>query len=55
MVLDIETTGLDPYFDEIIEIGALKIINGKIVDKFSQLIKPSQPISAFMRIERNNQ
>ncbi len=48
VVLDIETTGLDPYFDEIIEIGALKIINGKIVDKFSQLIKPSQPISAFI-------
>jgi len=48
IVVDIETTGLDPYFDDIIEIGALKIKNGKIVDKFEQLIKPSSPVSDFI-------
>lgn len=48
IVVDIETTGLDPYFDDIIEIGALKIKNGKIVDKFEQLIKPPSPISDFI-------
>lgn len=39
-VIDIETTGLDPKFDEIIEIGAMKIRNGKIVDEFESLVKP---------------
>lgn len=39
IVIDIETTGLDPYFDEIIEIGALKIENNHIVDSFNSLIK----------------
>lgn len=39
-VIDVETTGLDPKFDEIIEIGALKIKDDKIVDKFETLIRP---------------
>jgi len=39
-VIDIETTGLDPKYDEIIEIGAIRIRNGMIVDKFESLIKP---------------
>ncbi|AMN31374.1 3'-5' exonuclease [Clostridium perfringens] len=39
--LDIETTGLMPTKGaKIIEIGAIKIINGKPVDKFSELIDP---------------
>ena len=42
-VFDIETTGLDPKYDEIIEIGALKIRNNKIIDQFSFLIKPTSP------------
>ncbi len=48
VVLDIETTGLDPIFDEIIEIGAIKIKNGIVVDSFSQLVKPSTPVSQFI-------
>ena len=48
IVLDIETTGLDPEFDEIIEIGAIKVINGKIVDEFSELVKPSNAITPFI-------
>lgn len=40
-VIDIETTGLDPRYDEIIEIGAIKIENGKIIDTFESLIKPN--------------
>lgn len=39
-VIDIETTGLDSRFDEIIEISALKIRNNIVVDKFSSLVKP---------------
>lgn len=40
VVIDIETTGLDPRYDEIIEIGAVKYVDGKEVESFSQLVKP---------------
>ena len=46
VVTDIETTGLSPESDEIIEIGAVKLHNGKIIDRFSALIKPERPIPA---------
>jgi len=44
VVFDIETTGLDANNDKITEIGAVKIIDGKIVDGFSTLINPQRPI-----------
>ncbi len=44
--LDIETTGLNPFKDEIIEIGAVIVKNGIIIDKFEALIKPENPIPA---------
>lgn len=37
-VIDLETTGLAPQWDSIIEISALKIRNGKITDKYSSLV-----------------
>ena len=37
-VIDTETTGLSAYYDQIIEIGILKVRNNEIVDKYSQLI-----------------
>ena len=37
-VLDIETTGFDPSNDKILEIGALKVFNGNIVEEFEHLI-----------------
>lgn len=46
IILDIETTGLSPLTEEITEIGALKVVDGKIVETFSQLINPGKPISA---------
>lgn len=42
---DLETTGLSPDKDEIIEIGAVKVIEGKVVDRFMRLVKPNQRIS----------
>lgn len=39
--IDLETTGLDAGNDEIIEIGAVKFLNGIEVDRFNQLVKPS--------------
>ncbi|WP_138268501.1 3'-5' exonuclease [Anaerofustis stercorihominis] len=41
-VIDIETTGLDSEYNEIIEIGALKIRATKISDEFSILVKPQK-------------
>ncbi len=45
VVFDIETTGLSFYADEIIEIGAYKIKNKEVVDKFISFVKPNQLIS----------
>ena len=44
VVFDIETTGLNSHTNEIIEIGAVKIKAGRIVDRYSQLINPGRPI-----------
>lgn len=41
---DIETTGLSPERDRIIEIGALKVIDGKIRDTFSEFINPQMKL-----------
>ncbi|MGO1579806.1 MAG: PolC-type DNA polymerase III [Peptoniphilaceae bacterium] len=44
VVFDIETTGFSPRTDKITEIGAVKISNGEIIDRFSQLINPEKAI-----------
>lgn len=44
VVFDIETTGFGPVKDRIIEIGAVKVKAGLIVDKFSTFINPEIPI-----------
>jgi len=44
IILDLETTGLDPQKDAIIEFGAVKLRDGEIVDTYSTLINPDRPI-----------
>ncbi|MCK9479173.1 MAG: PolC-type DNA polymerase III [Firmicutes bacterium] len=44
VVFDVETTGFNPESENIIEIGAVKIKDGKIVDNFSAFINPQKPI-----------
>jgi len=44
VVFDVETTGLEASRCEIIEIGAVKISKGKIIETFETLINPSQEI-----------
>ncbi|WP_455148113.1 exonuclease domain-containing protein, partial [Stomatobaculum longum] len=44
VVFDIETTGFSPRKNKIIEIGAVKLEGGKIVDRFSQFVNPELPI-----------
>lgn len=48
IVLDIETTGLNSLFCEIIEVSALKVDSGNIVEKFSTLIKPDDEVEDFI-------
>ncbi len=44
VIFDLETTGLDKKNDKIIEIGAVKVEKGVIVDRFSTFVNPQQPI-----------
>ena len=44
VVFDIETTGFSPDVNHIIEIGAVKVEKGKIVDRFSSFVNPQVPI-----------
>lgn len=49
VVIDIETTGLSPSFDKIIEIAALKVRDDEIVDQFQCLVNPGHEISIFIQ------
>lgn len=44
VVFDLETTGLDATKEEIIEIGACKVVDGRIDETFSTFVKPSKHI-----------
>lgn len=46
IVLDIETTGLSPERDQIIELGALKVKNGMIQDTFCSFVNPNSKLSS---------
>ncbi len=50
VVFDIETTGFSARTDKIIEIGAVKVQNGEIIDRFSTFVNPLIPIP--FRIEQ---
>lgn len=44
VLYDLETTGISSLYDEVIEISAVKVRNGKIVDEFSELVNPGRAI-----------
>ena len=46
VVFDIETTGLSKEKEMITEIGAVKVADGKIIERFSTFVNPQRPISA---------
>jgi len=49
VVLDFETTGLSPDGgDRAIEIGAVKLVRGKVIDRFQALMNPGRRVSSFI-------
>ena len=42
--IDLETTGLNPKLDKIIEIGAVKVLDGKVTDTFSAYVNPGRKL-----------
>ena len=46
VVFDLETTGLSPVTDQIVEISAVKVKGGVVEDTFSTLVNPGRPIPA---------
>ncbi len=43
-VIDVETTGTDPKMADLLEVAVVKVKGGKISDRWSTFVKPSQPI-----------
>src|SRR5512143_4152598 len=48
IAVDLETTGLDPERDAIIEIGAVRFNGNRVEDEFSTLINPGRHIPEFI-------
>ena len=48
VVVDLETTGLGVSPSGIIEIGAARVVNGRVVDEFQQLLDPGVPLPPFI-------
>ena len=46
VAVDVETTGLSPLYNELIEVSAIKYEGAKKIDTFSTLIKPKKEISS---------
>ena len=42
--IDLETTGLNPKLDKIIEIGAVKVIEGQITETFHSYVNPGRKL-----------
>ena len=49
VALDVETTGLSPDDDEIIEVGAVRFRGAETLDTFHSLVNPNRKIGAFIR------
>ncbi|MBI4329497.1 MAG: 3'-5' exoribonuclease [Chloroflexi bacterium] len=48
--LDLETTGVDPASDAIVEIGAVKFQGSRALDTFSTFVNPDRPLPAFVSL-----
>ena len=48
-VIDIETTGIDPMFDQVIDLGFLQFEGTKLIRKYSSLVKTDVKLSKFIQ------
>ena len=48
IAVDLETTGLSPYKDQILEIGALKVEGGEVTASFEQIVDPGIPVPPYI-------
>lgn len=46
VAFDIETTGLSPSYDRIVELGGVKFQDGKVIAEFNELVDPEMPMPA---------
>ena len=44
--VDVETTGLNPKEEKLIEIGAVKVVDGEITERFQSFVHPGRPLEA---------
>ncbi len=44
VVVDVETTGTDPKMADLLEIAAVKVVGGKVTDRWSTFVNPGRPI-----------
>ncbi|MGO4937911.1 PolC-type DNA polymerase III [Fundicoccus sp. Sow4_H7] len=47
VVFDVETTGLSSVYDKIIELAAVKMKDGEVIDRFESFVNPGHPLAAF--------
>ena len=47
VVIDVETTGLDPRIDALVEVAAIRFVRGRPVHTFATAVNPGRPIPAF--------
>src|SRR5699024_1053902 len=47
VVFDVETTGLSAIYDSIIELAAVKMYKGNVIEEFQEFIDPGEELSAF--------
>lgn len=47
-IIDIETTGLSPEYDDIIELAAIKVRDNKVVETYQQLVNPGYDIDEYI-------
>jgi DNA polymerase-3 subunit epsilon len=48
LVLDLETTGVSPLFDRVIEVAALRLEHGQVQERLVRLVEPGVPIPSFV-------
>ena len=48
VVVDVETTGFSPPADRIIELGCVRVADGRVMDEFSTLVNPRRPVPGMI-------